>query len=117
MTQSWRSKLRDYHVPIDVGYDVCQVSGTSESICGQYSVSQRKRALKNNMMYCARTRDPPSNTGESGGESATEDVDGMLCGSGAVVDTTPLCTGLPVYSRPHGVGTVQKSIWGVFHCK
>ena len=67
-------------------------------------MSQRRRALKNNMMYCARTRrDPPPNTGESGGESAKEDVDGMLCGSGAVVDTTPLCTGLPVYSRPHGV--------------
>ena len=32
----------------------------------------------------------------------------MLCVDGAVRDTAPLSTGLPVFSRPHKVGTVQK---------
>ena len=41
----------------------------------------------------------------SGGKSTTEDDDGMLCVDGAVGDTTPLRTGLPVYSKPHKVGT------------
>ena len=36
-----------------------------------------RRALKNNVEYCARTRDPPLNADWSGGENATEDDDGM----------------------------------------
>ena len=54
-----------------------------------------RRALKNNVEYCARKRDPLSvNADESGGESS--------------IDTTPLSTGLPVYLSTHKVGTVQK---------
>ena len=36
-----------------------------------------RRALKNTVEYCARTRDPPYDAGGSSGESATEDVDEM----------------------------------------
>ena len=28
----------------------------------------------------------------------------------------PLSTGLPVYSRPHKVGTIQKIVLGCFNC-
>ena len=73
--EAWRRKLRDYHVPgRGVGYDGCQVTGTS--VQAHASIQAHRRALKNNMEYCARTRDPP-NADESGGESATEDNDGM----------------------------------------
>ena len=36
-----------------------------------------RRALKNNVEHGARTRDPLPNADGSGGESATEDDDGM----------------------------------------
>ena len=72
------------------------------------AVFRAHRALKNNVEYCARTRDTPPNADGNGGESATKGDDGMKCGNGAVGDTRPLSTGLPVYSRPHKVGTVQK---------
>ena len=36
-----------------------------------------RRALKNNMEYCARERDPPSNADGIGGESAINDGDEM----------------------------------------
>ena len=60
------------------------------------------------MEYCARKRDPPPNADGSDGESAIEDDDEMSCVDGAVGDTTTMNTGLPVYSRPYKVGTVQK---------
>ena len=36
-----------------------------------------RRALKNNVEYCERTRDHPPKVDGSGGESATEDDDEM----------------------------------------
>ena len=72
-----------------------------------------RRALKNNVEYCARTRDHPLNADGSGGESATEDDDGMLCVDGAVGDTTPLSTGLPaVYSRATQSGVCPENRFG-----
>ena len=57
----------------------------------------------------------PKYSPSNGGESAKEDDDGMLCVEGTVGDTTSLSTGLPVYSRPHKVGTVQKFNLGCFY--
>jgi hypothetical protein len=95
--EAWRRKLRDYHVPGEAS--IMLGAKLAALVCTHMWAVFRahRRALKNNVEYCARTRHPPLNMDGSGGESATEDDHGMQCIDGAVENTTPLSTGLPVY--------------------
>ena len=77
VTEAWRSKLRDYHMP---GESLAMTGAKLAAlVCKHMRAVFRahRRALKNNVEYCERKRDPPPNADGSGGGSATEDDDEM----------------------------------------
>ena len=76
--EAWRRKLRDYHMPGDAS--AMMGAKLAALVCKHMRTVFRvhRRALKSNVEYCARTRDPPPNADGSGGESAiTENDNGM----------------------------------------
>ena len=74
--EAWRRKLRDYHVPGE-SLMGAKLAALRRVVCKHMRAVFRahRRALKNIVEYCARTRDPPPNAGGSGSESAIEDGD------------------------------------------
>jgi hypothetical protein len=66
------NNLEQYH-PVETSNQLAAL------VCKQMRAVFRahRRALKNNVEYCERKRDPPPNADGSGGGSATEDDDEM----------------------------------------